>query len=373
MTKSPFGPSSSWWRARAYQVVDECLIVPTDGCQWPDDFEEYSPLDVYYSNEGTAPHVDLMNLDPAIVSEVLAFVEQWGLLGTALRFDFLTSENDPGNPRYTWGGQDVYTSGVRSHWTGDEYFEHCFKRPPSEVPFGFKGLWENYGEWADPGPDLTGDRRRDAYQVTYHSGVAEHHQTFSDGARGFQRDLENLRRGVGDLGLQEDGWGWDVKANPHVKWVSGIPRMGFDYPSLLDACYLMAMLDTEKDALHRCPECGRFWRQTKATRRSRVYCPPDDEDRQYHDPQNGPPSRSCTRRALNRKTDQRRSWNRFLERESPELIAGLPSSNGRVRHPHDMRDEIPLEVQELARRWARRVLRKSSRSYDMWLEPFVGE
>ena len=27
----------------------------------------------------------------------------------------------------------------------------------------------------------------------------------------------------------------------------------------------------------------------------------------------------------------------------------------------------------LARRWAERVIQKSSRSYDMWLEPFLGE
>ncbi len=369
METSPFGPSTTWWRSRKYQVIDGCFIAPADDCRWPDDFREYDPLQDYYSDSSTGPHIDLMNLASYSVADVLGFIRKWGMLGTALRYDYLGIKDFRAE---TWGSHRVFSRyflDSEGYMEGERYFERCFKRPPREVPFGYGSLREVYGEWVDTGPELTGNPRADAHEALWHSGVAYFHQTFTDHARQFQDSCQALYRGeTGEMGFPD--WGRDTKAFPQLVWVDGAPRMGFRFSSLLDACYLMVMLDQQKGVIRKCPECGQFWRQTEKTRRTRLFCPSKDEPN-YDEWQSGPPSRSCTRRAHNRKSDQRFSWDCFLQAEAPDLKTLLESVHGKVKHPYDMLGDMSPEVRLLARQWAEQVARKSDRKYDMWLEPFL--
>ena len=371
-----FGSGSSWWRARTYEIIGDSFIAPGDGCRFPGDFEEYDPLEVYYSGQSSSPHLDLLNLEPFQVYDVLHFVEKWGLLGTALRsyslgIDALMNGANT-ITEMSWGEQRILSevrpsNGYMEYWSGSDYFERCFKKHPDEVAFGEGNLWENYGEWVDPGPELTGDPKKDEYRVQSHGGVAEHYQTFSDNARQFQDYYRDVQQGKGRIGLSSKfALGWKLYVQPNLQRIGDSLRMGFEYSSLLDACYLMVMLDAERDSLRQCPECRRFWRHKGNTRQNRIYCPPEEEHYYFVDPM----SQGCGRRANNRKSNQRGSWMRFLQNTAPEIIPDLTAKNGKIEHPYDVSGEMSDEAYALARQWAEQVFRKSPRSYDMWLEPF---
>ncbi|MDP2857687.1 MAG: hypothetical protein Q8P50_06865 [Bacillota bacterium] len=330
-----------------------------------------------YSDGNHAPHLDLLNLRSCHIDDVLAFAHGWGLLGTALRWE-LVDRGLYAPMAGTWAETVVYPGipleNGEAQVSGRGYFKHCFKKPPEEVPSETACLKEVYGEWVDPGPHLTGDPAHDARELAVgYSAVAPSYATFTDGAEDFQRAYREIESGEASL---LDQWGGAARAEISLSFAGRTPRLAFYYPSLLDACFIMTMMDVERDNLRRCPECRRFWRrETSDSRRTtrRIFCPlPDEPDVPKDSRAPDPEGRSCARRAHNRKADQRGSWGQFLEREAPHLIPGLPCAEANVQHPYDMRKEMPPDVWTLARQWAEGVARRSSRPYDMWLEPFLG-
>jgi hypothetical protein len=112
----------------------------------------------------------------------------------------------------------------------------------------------------------------------------------------------------------------------------------------------MAMLDLEGGRLNQCPECGRYWRATTSTHASAIYCPTTGYVSE----------RGCAERVAERKSRQRKSWDRFLNSEFPSHYHKFPKNrHGRAEHPHNLLQQGTWDlqaekVQRLAIKWAKR-------------------
>jgi len=377
----PFDLSNPWWRAKDYTVTNGGFIAPSDQCVWPDGFEEYRP---FASESNGTPYEDLLNTDARDIDEVLAFAQQWGLLGTALRWHaidpFVYPHYGDVTARPSWGDVRVITPnvvfmdkdpnyGVEYVMRGDQYFEHCFKRHPKNVLYGPNSLQEVYGEWVDPGPELTSDPPCDSHRIQNWGGVAERYQTFTVAANDFAEAAADLRNGIANPNQSSSlntELEWQLRVYPSV--VLEQRNLAFRFSTLLDACYLMLMFDHLRGRLHKCPECHKYWRDPSpedGRGGTKKYCPEE------------PYERGCRRRAHDRKNDQRRSWRQYLEDRAPHLLETLPKpkrNSDYVQHPIDLLGQPEHwsgEVPELASMWASRVRRKSQREFDEWIDPIL--
>ena len=92
-------------------------------------FEEYDPFEAYYSDRSSSPHLNLLNLAPIQVDDVIRFVTEWELLCTALWpyrlcIDALMDGAD--FTKMSWGEQRILSEvrpsrGYMEYWSGTFY------------------------------------------------------------------------------------------------------------------------------------------------------------------------------------------------------------------------------------------------------------
>lgn len=127
------------------------------------------------------------------------------------------------------------------------------------------------------------------------------------------------------------------------------PQFRWEFPSLLDACYLMLALDLAGPRrIAKCPWCGKFNRFPGYAPHNSEYCPPSKDSG----------FKSCSQRFTDLKYKQRTSWNLYLKASYGDSLSELESAWGipaqeepgpwmrtgrhSVMHPVDLRLRGPL-------------------------------